>query len=349
MAGTEGIEEFRHLIERSSLGTEGARRLRARTPQSRAQSVTELAHHRENLAASREAGDKAAMAAAALDKLTALYEVLGRAGDAAACREELLALRRDNFIELFEREYRPVVVFLMRCGAGIHDAEDAAQGAFAELWHRLPGRFESVSNPRAWVRTAAYKRYLRGRRRLVAEGRVIPESALARDDASPSTEALFVLDALRKLDPQQQAVMAFTIDGYTASEIASELGTTEQKVRDLRKKARMTLARQLGQLASEKKPAGEKKESWIDEIIANETSKIDRELYELLAVTPPSTRGGTLTEDEEERHLPLSSLEQEILRRLAAGEPDENIVRVLEYERPLARPEEATVLTRLNS
>jgi len=340
MAENEGIEEFRHLIERSSLGTEGARRLRARTPQARAQMVAELAQCREALGASRKAGDKAAITIV-LDKLTALYKALGRADDAAACRQEPLALRQDNFIDLFQKECHPVMLFLMRCGASIHDAEEATQDAFAALWQMAPGKLETVSNPSAWVRTVAYRKYLHTRRRLPAERRVIPESITAHDDTSLSAEALFVLDALRKLAPQQQAVMAFMIDGYATPEIASALGISEQKVRDLRKIARRTLA---GQLAPGKKPAGEKKESRIDKIVANEISKIDRELYELLAATPPSARGGPLTESEEEQNLPLSGLEREILRRLAAGESDDSIARVLEYEGSLARQERATAL-----
>jgi DNA-directed RNA polymerase specialized sigma24 family protein len=56
---------------------------------------------------------------------------------------------------------------------------------------------------------------------------------------------MLVQDMLRGLGPRERAVMAYSLDGFKAPEIASELGLTPQQVRDARKKARKILAARL--------------------------------------------------------------------------------------------------------
>lgn len=50
-----------------------------------------------------------------------------------------------------------------------------------------------------------------------------------------------VLQALRTLDEESRAVMAFHLDDFTTKEIAAALELTEQRVRDVMKKARAAL------------------------------------------------------------------------------------------------------------
>jgi len=50
-----------------------------------------------------------------------------------------------------------------------------------------------------------------------------------------------VLEALRGLDEQARAVMAFHLDDFPTAAIADALGLTEQRVRDVKKKARAAL------------------------------------------------------------------------------------------------------------
>jgi hypothetical protein len=76
MGDTSETEEFRELLERSSLGTPGARRLRARTPRAQAKLAAQIAEHQERLAAYRKAGDHK-RAAQALTELANAYLVLG--------------------------------------------------------------------------------------------------------------------------------------------------------------------------------------------------------------------------------------------------------------------------------
>ena len=94
MAGIDETPEFNELIERSSLGTDGARRLRARTPQSRAELVSQLVRHRNELATCRTAGDRDGE----LQALTALaetYHALGRDDEALALAPDPESINRE--------------------------------------------------------------------------------------------------------------------------------------------------------------------------------------------------------------------------------------------------------------
>jgi len=160
---------------------------------------------------------------------------------------------RTRFIAFYDEEYDLIVRFVVRCGAGLQSAEDATQEAFRYAWEHyvLPGTWEEkVPSPRAWIRTVAFRCWKRppGPRRrpmtiLVPE---YPDDLGDPDSFAELTlETLSVLDALNSLDPLLRAIMAFTLDRFTAVEIGAELNIDPQKVRDQRKKARKILARRL--------------------------------------------------------------------------------------------------------
>ncbi len=158
---------------------------------------------------------------------------------------------RKEYLDLHEQEYRPVVAFLMTCGAVIQDAEDAAQEAFLDLWRltQRPGGWEGIETPRGWIRRVALRKYYRFQK----EGglRVVMDLTDAypldgRDDHSELTvQTEFVRATLRELDADTRIVMAFLIDGFKSAEIARLVGTTDQKVRDLIKKGRKALRTEL--------------------------------------------------------------------------------------------------------
>jgi len=155
---------------------------------------------------------------------------------------------RADFIEFFDREYVYVVRFVMRCGpASLHAAEDAAQEAFVDAWSLAvtPGKWSDVVDPQAWIRTVALNKYRRPpgpRRRPV----IVPIPDLPETPQPDLThENLLVLEALRSLDGQARAVMAFHLDGFPGPAIAAQLGITDQQARDLLKKARKILAADL--------------------------------------------------------------------------------------------------------
>jgi RNA polymerase sigma factor (sigma-70 family) len=145
-----------------------------------------------------------------------------------------------------------VVRFLMRYGATLHDAEDAAQEAFTDAWDRVERTrtWAEVTDPRGWIRAVALRKYLRppgSRRRPISvpvpEVPEAPTPGAGHAELLPGT--LLVLDAMRSLDPEPRAVLAFHLDGFSAPAIGTQLGISDQKVRDLLKKARRILARTL--------------------------------------------------------------------------------------------------------
>jgi RNA polymerase sigma factor (sigma-70 family) len=163
-----------------------------------------------------------------------------------------MAGMRADFIEFYDEEYLGVVRFLMRCGASPAAAEDAAQEAFVEAWARIAptATWAEIASPRAWIRAVAHRRYRRpaGPRRTPPAEPVpdVPETACTgASHADLTNETLLVLDALRSLKPDAQAVMAFHLDGFTGPEIAAQLAIPAQQERDLLKQARKTLARHL--------------------------------------------------------------------------------------------------------
>jgi RNA polymerase sigma-70 factor (ECF subfamily) len=160
---------------------------------------------------------------------------------------------RKAYLDMHEREYRAVVAFLMTCGAVIQDAEDSTQEAFLDLWRltQRPGGWESIEMPRGWIRRVALRKYYRFQKEGGLRGRVVMDLTDTypldeRDDHSELTvQTEFVRAILRELDADTRIVMAFLIDGFKSAEIARQVGTTDQKVRDLIKKGRKTLRTEL--------------------------------------------------------------------------------------------------------
>jgi RNA polymerase sigma factor (sigma-70 family) len=175
--------------------------------------------------------------------------------DSAAGHPDSVVAMRAEWIAFYDAEYHLVVRFVMRSGASLEDARDAAEEAFVESWALLsghPGRWSQIRNHRSWIRAVALRKQRRPpgprRRPLLAGNGEIPDAAgpgLEPGELTVQTQA--VLQALRGLDHQARAVMAFLMDGFPAPVIAQTLGITEQRVRDVTKRARARLKRTLAQ------------------------------------------------------------------------------------------------------
>jgi RNA polymerase sigma factor (sigma-70 family) len=150
-----------------------------------------------------------------------------------------------DFSACYARELSSVVWFVMSLGADAHRAADVAQSAFAEafvVWDR-------IQYPAAWLRRVAGRLYYR---------HLIPQETPVQDvpdhqgplSAAGAVElrdeACAVLAALADLPPKQRQVMAWTIDGFSPTEIARELGVDPATVRQSLAKARKNLKQQLG-------------------------------------------------------------------------------------------------------
>jgi RNA polymerase sigma-70 factor, ECF subfamily len=190
--------------------------------------------------------------------------VRAREGDADAFR----ALVEAHRAELHAHCYRMLACY--------HDAEDALQDALLRAWQALPG-FEGRSSPRAWLYKIATNAALdvakrRSRRELPvsygppagAEGRPgaplvettwvepypdrqlgsgAPASPEARYDQRESLELAFVT-ALQTLPASQRAALLLReVLGFSAAEIADQLGTTVPAVTSALQRARQGLAR----------------------------------------------------------------------------------------------------------
>jgi RNA polymerase sigma-70 factor (ECF subfamily) len=156
---------------------------------------------------------------------------------------------RAAFIELHDREYRPVVGFVMLNGATLDQAEDATQAAFMEGWallRRSPEQWAEVRKPRGWLRTVAVRNYRRpaGQRReppTILNCQLPDRADEGMDPADLTTQTIQVLNALAALPDDVKIVMAFRMHGFSAVESAAHLGISAQQVRDLLKKGRRVL------------------------------------------------------------------------------------------------------------
>lgn len=196
-----------------------------------------------------------------------------RSGSAAACRSpvpwkipgfRLLIMvecppsrqaMRSEWIAFYEGQYHLVVRFVMKYGASLEDACDAAGEAFLDAWallQRQPGGWSQIRDRRGWIRKVALRKYQRppgSRRRPLTSDAKIPDTPAAGPEPGELTaQTQAVLQALRSLDPVARAVMAFRMDGFPTAAIAEAMEISEQKVRDVTKRARAVLKRLLAQL-----------------------------------------------------------------------------------------------------
>lgn len=165
----------------------------------------------------------------------------------------------DKQIEAFSAFYRAQVIrvaaFLRLQGAEWAEAADATQEAMTKAYQR----WNTLTNPAAWVRTVASREFIRRRIRLgedLVEDVPDPATCLLRENIPAAavehqTQEEQVQKLLAILPPRQRQVMAWTYDGYTPTEIASQLSTpdhpiTTAAVRASLKLARRALAQQLG-------------------------------------------------------------------------------------------------------
>lgn len=185
------------------------------------------------------------------------------AGRPAIADDARAAEVRAEFLTFYDFEYLHVVRFVMRCGASLQAAEDAVQDAFFDAWALTarPDAWRAIADPRGWIRRVALRKFRRppGKHRRLAVIPVgdvpeMPQSGQSHTDLTDET--LLVVAALQRLEPEQQAAMAFHLDGFTGPQIAGQLGITDQKARDLLKAARKVLTRELARINNGREGVG---------------------------------------------------------------------------------------------
>ncbi|WP_449479052.1 RNA polymerase sigma factor [Streptomyces abikoensis] len=172
------------------------------------------------------------------------------AGRSAACLPAPLT-DPDALTALYQAERQPLIRFLLFSGASWTEAQDAVQEAFTQLC--LP-RAAPITSPRAWLRTVAWRVWLRHNVRCPEQPTEDPLQLQAAQTthwetplqaAEITEEQRRVLALLLGLPPQQRAAMAWHLDGFTTRDTAQALGTTEAAVRQNLCRARSTLKARL--------------------------------------------------------------------------------------------------------
>jgi RNA polymerase sigma factor (sigma-70 family) len=149
-----------------------------------------------------------------------------------------------DFPECFAAERKPLVRFVRSLGADPELAADIAQTAF----ERAFGMWDTIEHPRSWLRRVAQRELAEVARKARREK--LTDSPPERSGAVSAAMAVElraqsrdVLAVLAALPDKQRQVMAWSYDGFSAGEIARELGDSPEAVRQSRAKARKKLRR----------------------------------------------------------------------------------------------------------
>lgn len=147
------------------------------------------------------------------------------------------------YTAFYRAETSPLVRFLLCMGAGLADAADLAQETMIDAYRAWP----TLTHPRAWTRRVASRKF--GHRIASPETPVDPLDGLpllpAHHDTADWEQRHEILCLLAGLPWRQRQVMAWTFDGFTPSEIATELGVSPAAVRASLRLARRALSAQL--------------------------------------------------------------------------------------------------------
>lgn len=152
-------------------------------------------------------------------------------------------MTKDEEFDAFYRAHAPrLYLILLKWGASVADAADAAGHAFTEVY----ARWDQLRNPAGYVRRVAKNELAE----LANRPRTDVERALrgswnleAVETVCQFEEVQQVLAAFGKLPQRQREVMALHYDGYDRAEIAELLGLPLNTVYSNLRHAKETLRR----------------------------------------------------------------------------------------------------------
>jgi RNA polymerase sigma factor (sigma-70 family) len=146
--------------------------------------------------------------------------------------------------ETFYREFLPVLVgFLRWQGVPLTDAADLAQETMMQAYRK----WSTIKHPQAWSRRVASRMWARHLavacpRDPIADVADVSQVLLTIPDVDAWEQRHQVLAALDTLPPRQRQVLAWTLDGYTPTEIGAELQIEPSAVRSSLLLARRAVA-----------------------------------------------------------------------------------------------------------
>ncbi|WP_380283724.1 RNA polymerase sigma factor [Kitasatospora purpeofusca] len=153
---------------------------------------------------------------------------------------------QEEFDEFYLRFTPRLVGFLMWQGAPARLAADLAQEAMIKAYQR----WSQIRSPEAWLRRVASRDLVRYVSRVPEDPMdELPESPgpliRSTDELAEMESRQELLDLLGSLPPRQRQVLAWSVDGYSPTEIAEELGINPATIRANLMKARRAVAGRL--------------------------------------------------------------------------------------------------------
>lgn len=148
-------------------------------------------------------------------------------------------------MQVFRREYEPLMRLAFVLTGNQHEAEELVQDAFVELqqrWHR-------VLNPAGYLRTVIVNGARRRGRKRANRRRIVEQhqATIAGDNTDRPPYDHYLTDALARLpDRQRIAIVLAYFGGFTSVEIAEMLGCRPTTARSLVHRGLRLLARELG-------------------------------------------------------------------------------------------------------
>ena len=150
---------------------------------------------------------------------------------------------QDYVREVYDASYRRLVVQMLALSGDLAVAEDAVQEAFVKAVGQ-GGRFATLANPEAWLRTVATN-HLRNRwRRSRVWAAIVPRlHSDARPRPALSPDHVAVVAALRQLpEDLREVVTLHHIADLSVADVAQTLGLPEGTVKTRLARGRTRLA-----------------------------------------------------------------------------------------------------------
>ncbi|RFU41210.1 sigma-70 family RNA polymerase sigma factor [Actinomadura logoneensis] len=164
--------------------------------------------------------------------------------------EFLMLGRTDAFDDYYRSDLTGLVRFLLHLGASIEDAQEIAQEAMLAVLRKWRDVEDPWAYTRATAKTIFMRRLSKSKRDQEAAKRAwIPEQ-LRAPFISFAAEVESVMQMLHTLPLEQREVMAWTLDGYTPSQIAKATNQKPATVRSHLRHARAALKKQLARNSS---------------------------------------------------------------------------------------------------
>lgn len=145
-----------------------------------------------------------------------------------------------EFAAFYQENTKSLVAFLLVQGANLIDATDIVQDTMTAAYRR----WRSIEHHRAWAYRVTSRALIRRISTIHEDPVAEPSqpSPLLRDtDIDHWEQHQDIARVISRLPPRQRQIMAWTLFGYTPTEIAGELNITPEAVRSTLLKARRAL------------------------------------------------------------------------------------------------------------